>query len=330
MLRAVLNGQSSVWQLVTAGVAQGSVLDPLLFLIYINDRPLGLIINVKLFGDDTSLISGVSNASVSAVRLNNDLVKIRDWDFNWKMSLLDPTKQAKEVIFSKKITPGTHLSLFFNNSLIEQDTTQKHLGLTLDHKLAFQYHVNEKMKKAMKGIRLLRKLQSILPRTSLLTIYKSFIRPHLDYGDVVYDQPSNDAFSNKLETVQYNAALAITGAIKGTSREKLYQELGLEYLQQRRWMRRLCLFYKVVSTKLPAYNYDIIPPVRQSQRHPNTFDSISCRNEYFKNSFFLCVIGEWNKLNREIRKSGTYNTLLTLFGQVQVRFIISMMLSVLN
>ena len=95
-------------------------------------------------------------------------------------------------------------------------------------------------------------------------------------------------------------------------------------------MRHFCLFYKVVSTKLPAYNYDIIPPVRQSQRHPNTFDSISCRNEYFKNSFFPCVIGEWNKLNREIRKSGTYNTLLTLFGQVQVRFIISMMLSVLN
>ena len=85
----------------------------------------------------------------------------------------------------------------------------------------------------MKGIGLLRKLQSILPRTSLLTIHKSFIRSHLDYGGVVYDQPSNDPFSNKLETVQYNADLAITGAIKGTSREKLYQELGLEYLQQR-------------------------------------------------------------------------------------------------
>ena len=121
----------------------------------------------------------------------------------------------------------------------------------------------------MKGIGLPQKLQSILLRTSLVIIYKLFIRPHLDYGDVVYDQPSNDAFSNKLETVQYNAALAITGAIKGTSREKLYQELGLEYLQQRRCMRRLCLFSKVVSTKLPAYIYDIIPSVRQSQRHPN-------------------------------------------------------------
>ena len=80
------------------------------------------------------------------------------------------------------------------------------------------YHVNGKIKKAMKGIGLLRKLQSILPRTSLLAIYKSFIRPQLDYGDVVYDQPSNDAFSNKLETIQYNVALAITGAIKCTSR----------------------------------------------------------------------------------------------------------------
>ena len=159
----------------------------------------------------------------------------------------------------------------------------------------------------MKGIGLLRKRQSISPRTSLLTICKSFIRPHLEYGDVVYDQPSNDAFSNKLETVQYNAALAITGAIKGTSREKVYQELGLEYLQQRRWRRRLCLFYKVVSTKLLAYIYDIIPPVSQSQRHPNTFKSISCRTEYFKNSFLPCIIGEWNKLNPEIQRSGSYN-----------------------
>ena len=159
----------------------------------------------------------------------------------------------------------------------------------------------------MKGIGLLRKLRSILTRTSLLTIYKSFIRPHLDYGDIVYDQPSNDAFSNKLETVRYNAALAIMRAVKGTSREKLYQELGLEYLHQRRWMRRFCLFYKVVSTKLTAFIYDTIPPVSQSQRHPNTFYSISCRTEYFKNSFLPYVIGEWNKLNPEIQRCGSYN-----------------------
>ena len=147
----------------------------------------------------------------------------------------NPTKQAKEVIFSKKKQIlGTHPSLFFSSLLIEQKTTQKHLGLTLDHKLTFQYHVNEKIKKAMKRIGLLQKRQSILLRKSLLTIYKSFIRPHLDYGDVVYDRSSNDDFSDQFQIVQYNAALAITRAIKGTSRKILYQELGLEYLQHRR------------------------------------------------------------------------------------------------
>ena len=79
-------------------------------------------------------------------------------------------------------------------------------------------------------------------------------------------------------------------ALKGTSREKLYQKLGLEYLEHRRWMRRLCLFHKVVSAKLPAYIYDIILPVSQSRRHPNTFNSVSCRTEYFKNSFFLVLL----------------------------------------
>ena len=105
--------------------------------------------------------------------------------------------------------------------------------------------------------------------------------------------------------------------MKGTSREKLYQELGLEYIQQRRWMRRFCLFYKVVITKLPAYIYDIIPPLRRSQRHPNTFNSISCRTEYFKISFFPCVIDEWNNLNPEIRRSGSYN----MFQKLILNFI---------
>ena len=89
--------------MVTASVSQGSVLDSLFFLIYINDLPPSLTTKVKLFSDDTSHFSIVNNASVSTSRLNNDLVKIRDWTFNFKMSFNpDPSKQAKEVIFSKR------------------------------------------------------------------------------------------------------------------------------------------------------------------------------------------------------------------------------------
>ena len=130
---------------------------------------------------------------------------------------------------------------FLNNSEIKLSSNQKHLGLTPDSKLPFNEHINDKIHQVNKGVGLLRKLQTILPRKSLLTIYKLFIRPQLDYADVIYDQPSNASFSKKIESVQYNAALAITGAIKDSSCEKLYQEFGLEYLYQRRWARRLCL-----------------------------------------------------------------------------------------
>ena len=78
-----------------------------------------------------------------------------------------------------------------------------------------------------------------MPRGLLLTIYKSFIRPHLDYSDVIYDQHNTNSFHPKLESIQYNAALAKTGAIRDSSREILYQELGLESLQKHRWFRKL-------------------------------------------------------------------------------------------
>ena len=89
----------------------------------------------------------------------------------------------------------------------------------------------------MKKLKRLLKVSLLLLRSSLLTIYKSFVRPHADYGDVIYDEPNNSRLSDKIETVQYNAALATTGAIRETSKEKLYQELGLELLKDRRSLR---------------------------------------------------------------------------------------------
>ena len=106
------------------------------------------------------------------------------------------------------------------------------------------------LNKVNKTIGLLRKLQNILPRGPLLTIYKSFIRPNLDYGDVIYDQHYNNSFHQKLESIQYDAALAITGAIRVSSREKLYKELGLASLQQQRWFRKLGYFFKITKNSI--------------------------------------------------------------------------------
>ena len=150
--RVVLNGQKSTWENVNAGVPQCSILGPLLFLIYINDLSGDLSSKTKLFADDTSLFNVAHDINTSANELNNDLKKVSNWAFQWKMS--------------------------FN----------------------------------------------------------------FDYGDVLFDQAFNASFHEKLESIQYNACLALTRTIRGTSKEKLYQELGLESLQLHRWYRKLCLF----------------------------------------------------------------------------------------
>ena len=101
--------------------------------------------------------------------------------------------------------------------------------------------IEEKIWKAMQGVGVIRKLSKILPQNSLITIYNAFVRPHLDYANVLYDQPNNESLSQKIKSVQYNATLAITGALKGASQMKLYNELGLESLKSRRWSRKLSL-----------------------------------------------------------------------------------------
>ena len=113
--------------------------------------------------------------------------------------------------------------------------------------------------KMNKAIGLLRKLQNLLPRTALITIYKAFVRPHLDYSDILYDQAFNLSFQHKLESIQYRACLAITGAMRGTFKEKIYQEPGLESLQSRRWYRNLTMFYKIYKNKSLFYLFNLIP-----------------------------------------------------------------------
>ena len=138
----MLNGQHSSWADVKVGVPQGSILGPLLFLIYINDLPNGLNSNVKLFADDTSLFSVIHNITDSANLLNSDLSKINEWTLQWKMSFNpDPTKQAQEITFSRKISQRNNSGLMFNNSIVNVTSIHKHLGMVFGSKLSFDEHL---------------------------------------------------------------------------------------------------------------------------------------------------------------------------------------------
>ena len=145
----------------------------------------------------------------------------------------DPSKQAQEVIFTRKVKKVVHTPIFVNSKSVQQVSSQKHLSLIVDTSLTFDEHIRAITSKVSKYISLLWKLNNRLPGSSLITICKSFVRPHLDYDDVIIDKAYNNSFQERLESLQYKALLAIAGAIKGFSTDRLYQELGLESLQNR-------------------------------------------------------------------------------------------------
>ena len=133
------------------------------------------------------LFSVVNNFHTSATTLSQDLKAITNWAFQWKMIFNpDLSKEAQEVIFSRKIKKLLHPTLSFNNIPLNNSLFQKHLGLTLDIKLNFSEHIKSITIKISKTMGLLRKFQQILPRSTLLTIYKTFIRSPLDYADNIY------------------------------------------------------------------------------------------------------------------------------------------------
>ena len=251
--------------------------------------------------DNTSLFSVIHNINSTANNLNSDLTKISNWAFQWEMRLNpDPNKQAQEVIFSRKINKIDHPPLYFNQNLVKSSSTHKHLGMVLDTRLDFNLHLKNVQNKVNKTIGLLRKLQNTLPRTSLITIFKSFIRPLLDYGDIIYDRAYKTSFHQNIESIQCNAALAIMGAIR-TSREKLYEELGFESLQQRSLYRKLCCFFKIINNQSPWYLFQLVPSPNIIYFSPNSenIPQLRTKRDIFKNSFFSLIIKDRYNLDRK-------------------------------
>ena len=144
---------------------------------------------------------------------------------------------------------------------------------------------------------------------------KLYVRLHLDYGDVSYDVPqkvgvSENYMMNRLKSVQYSAALAVTGAWRETSRDRLYSELGWESLGSGRWSRHLILFHKFINNLTPAYTKNpitLFAPISYSIRNPPVLKHITSRTESFNSSFYPDSLSEWNKLDPAKRESSSVN-----------------------
>ena len=164
------------------------------------------------------------------------------------------------------------------------------MGIVLDSKLDFRFHFDQKIKEYNKLIGLIRRLSVHVLRIALLTIYKSFIRPHLDYGDILFDKPKNEFFQNKLEKVKYRSCLAISGVIQRTSRQKLYDKLSLYSLSKRRRCNKLTFLHKLLNGFLPKFLHPyLILPFQEiySLKSASTtkINSITSITKSFKKAF---------------------------------------------
>ena len=179
--------------------------------------------------------------NICTTHLSDDLTRLHEWSVKWKMIFNpDPTKPAQKVVFTNR-NSTSYDTVSYSGAEVKSVDDHKHLGFVLDSKLNYTKHIDGKIAKANQGIGVIRRLYHYLLRKALLQIFKSFIRPHLDYCDVIYHKPTYDdfysaysserarsdpvntnyQFTNKIESIQYNAALAITGCIRSTSKEKL-------------------------------------------------------------------------------------------------------------
>ncbi|MEW8546213.1 MAG: reverse transcriptase family protein [Candidatus Thiodiazotropha sp.] len=303
--RVVLNGICSGWTYIKAGVPQGSIMGPLLFLIYINDIVNEIHSHIRLFADDTSLYIIVENPQIAATTLNTDLGTITRWASDWLVDF-NPSKTVSMIV-SRKSAQTNHPPLFMDNTIISENTSHKHLGLTFSNTCTWSEHIKNITDTAWLRLNLLRVLKFKLNRRALQKLYFAFIRPLLEYSSSVWDNCSTE---NKklLESIHIEAARIITGATKLCNIEKLYSELGWDSLQERRNKQKLIIFYKIVHNEAPTYLNDLIPPLvqnvnRYNLRNSDDICTLRCRTNLYYNSFLPSTIRAWNTLPIEIKQA---------------------------
>jgi hypothetical protein len=233
--RVVLKGSNSEWKTINAGVPQGSILEPLLFLLFINDIVTDIKASIQLFADDTSLYVAVDSPQNAADIINKDLEKIHQWSVSWLVKV-NPQK-TETMVISRKLIKPLHPPLETNSQILQQGTNHKHLGLFFSNNGMWYDRIDYIVQKAYTRLNMLRKVRFKLNIFTLEKMYFSFIRPILEYGDVVRDTQIHYLI-NKIEN-----ARIVKGGTKLTSIKKLCEETGWEKHLERMEKHQLILLY---------------------------------------------------------------------------------------
>jgi hypothetical protein len=299
--KVTVNGESSDWRNVTSGIPQGSVLGPVLFVLYINDLPASLQHNSEpyLYADDTKIFKGIFKDS-DCEELQQDIHEMYNWSEKWMLKF-HPDK-CKTMRIGRSNIDQYSYSLKPGHKPMDNSNAEKDVGVTIDNKLTFEKHITEKVNKANSILGVIRRTFEYLDLQTFRLLYVSLVRPHLEYANSVWN-PFMKKHIDMIENVQRRATKLIPGLSELTYEERL-RKLKLPSLSYRRSRGDMIEVYKIVTNKYDPEVSNILHIQNQSQRttrgHQYKLVKYRCRLNIRKHSFCHRVINMWNELPESV------------------------------
>ena len=283
---------------VTSGVPQGSVLGPLLFLLYINDLPQNIQSQVRLFADDKAVYLTV-DSSGDRDTLQVDLDTLQEWQRAWDM-VFNPSKC--QVLHITRLKQPLNTQYTLHDQVLEATDTAKYLGVTISKDLSWNGHISSILSKANSTLGFVKRNVKTSNVKVKEMAYKTLVRPQVEYASPVWS-PHTKENIDKIEMTQRRAARWVKNKFSTyDSVTDMLNELGWRSLECRRIDARMIMFYKIVygyvAIDLPTY---FERPLRYTRHmHPLSFRQIHTTARYYQHSFYPASIVLWNRLPSEV------------------------------
>ena len=317
--RVVINGVCLEWLPVTSGVPQGSILGPLLFLVYCNDIPMCIEENstLALFADDSKLYRTLSSPTSSA-SLQHDLCNITRWTTNNQMEL--NVVKCKAMHISRKRT-STQTQYVINENIVEQVPIIKDLGVLITNNLCWSKHIESIVSSANKTLGLVKRICKEVKNTNTRkTLYCALVRPKLEYASSVWS-PYTIKHRLLIENVQRRASKFILNYPENMSYIERLQKAKLLPLEFRREISDLILLFKskhrLITMDINKYIYTYNPSYQSRNYDENNFNIIiRHKQDYFQNSYFVRTVKLWNNLPTELKATNSLGAFKTRLNKL--------------
>lgn len=299
--RVCVNGHYSSWRLVTSGVPQGSVLGPILFLIFINDLEFGLVNSVFKFADDTKLLGKVNNAEDRDL-LQHDLQRLVDWSDKWQMPF--NSSKCKVMHFGRN---NQRFQYYMSGQLLTATEEERDLGVRLTANLKPSRQCQQAYSTASKVLSMIGRTVSLKSSDVLCRLYKSLVRPHLEFCSPAWS-PYYCKDKQLLERVQHRFTRMIPG-FKQLSYGNRLQRLGLWSLEERRNRADLLEVFRIFrGWSVVSFDSLFSLNISVTRGHSAKIVRKRCRLDVRRHFFSERVVERWNNLDQHVIDSDTLNS----------------------